>query len=153
MKNRCPNDSLDVWQRGVDTEAFHPRHRSQEMRERLSGGCPDATVLIYVGRLGFGETSATHVLMKACVQAFLCEKHPAQPCMRAQSCHAQLLVEQPRQHHHCTATLQSQPLLLSVSVVSGMRCQAIQQTASRSWSQTKVSYVPDSMNDQLSTKP
>mmetsp|Transcript_12544 Transcript_12544/g.37669 ORF Transcript_12544/g.37669 Transcript_12544/m.37669 type:complete len:523 (-) Transcript_12544:480-2048(-) len=56
VKNRCPNDSLDVWQRGVDTEAFHPRHRSQEMRERLSGGCPDATVLIYVGRLGFEKS-------------------------------------------------------------------------------------------------
>ena len=31
---------------------FHPRHRSQAMRERLSGGFPSAPILVYVGRLG-----------------------------------------------------------------------------------------------------
>jgi glycosyltransferase involved in cell wall biosynthesis len=40
-----------LWKRGVDTERFNPRHRSAAMRERLSGGCPDDTLLLYVGRL------------------------------------------------------------------------------------------------------
>lgn len=51
-RHRCSRSSLDVWQRGVDTNKFHPRHRSASMRERLSGGRPEATVLIYIGRLG-----------------------------------------------------------------------------------------------------
>jgi len=46
---------MDVWQRGVDTLLFHPRHRSDVMRERLSGGHPEDTILVYVGRLGAGE--------------------------------------------------------------------------------------------------
>lgn len=54
VANRCPGGSLDVWQRGVDTEAFHPRRRTAAMRARLSANRPDSTVLIYVGRLGSG---------------------------------------------------------------------------------------------------
>jgi phosphatidylinositol alpha 1,6-mannosyltransferase len=37
------------WMRGVDTEAFHPRHRSDEIRGELAPG--GATVVGYVGRL------------------------------------------------------------------------------------------------------
>jgi hypothetical protein len=54
LRNRCPAGRLDVWQRGVDTEEFHPRHRSAAMRERMSGGRPDSLILVYIGRLGPG---------------------------------------------------------------------------------------------------
>ena len=52
--------NLDLWQRGVDTETFHPSLTSQEMRSRLAGhlgrsrlsqGHPDSPLLLYVGRL------------------------------------------------------------------------------------------------------
>ena len=42
---------LDLWQRGVDTETFHPSLVSQEMRSRLSQGHPESPILLYVGRL------------------------------------------------------------------------------------------------------
>jgi len=45
-------ERLKLWRRGVDSERFSPGYRSQEMRERLSGGAPDAPLLVYVGRLG-----------------------------------------------------------------------------------------------------
>jgi glycosyltransferase involved in cell wall biosynthesis len=44
-------ERLKVWGRGVDTVQFHPRHRSDEWRHRLTGGHPDAPLLLYVGRL------------------------------------------------------------------------------------------------------
>jgi hypothetical protein len=53
-RNKCRPKSIDVWQRGVDTDVFHPRHRSAEMRVRLSDGHPEAPLLVYVGRLGAG---------------------------------------------------------------------------------------------------
>jgi len=40
-----------LWQRGVDTELFHPDRASRQMRHRLTDGNPDAPLLIYVGRL------------------------------------------------------------------------------------------------------
>ncbi len=40
-----------LWRRGVDAEAFHPRFRSPAMRAEMSGGKPEATLLLYVGRL------------------------------------------------------------------------------------------------------
>lgn len=43
--------NLRVWGRGVDTELFHPRHADPGWRERLSGGHPDAPLLVTVGRL------------------------------------------------------------------------------------------------------
>ncbi|HEY9831609.1 MAG TPA: glycosyltransferase family 1 protein [Stenomitos sp.] len=52
--------NLDLWQRGVDTETFHPSLVSQEMRSRLAGcqgqshlsqGHPEGPILLYVGRL------------------------------------------------------------------------------------------------------
>jgi glycosyltransferase involved in cell wall biosynthesis len=42
---------VKVWSHGVDTERFHPRHRSAAWRRRLTGGHPDAPLLLYVGRL------------------------------------------------------------------------------------------------------
>jgi glycosyltransferase involved in cell wall biosynthesis len=40
-----------LWQRGVDIETFHPRLRSDAMRQRLSQGHPESPLLLYVGRL------------------------------------------------------------------------------------------------------
>jgi glycosyltransferase involved in cell wall biosynthesis len=45
-------ERAELWQRGVDTELFQPHLASPEMRDRLSQGHPDSTLLIYVGRLG-----------------------------------------------------------------------------------------------------
>ncbi len=39
-----------VWGRGVDTARFGPHRRSEPWRTRLSGGCPEARLLLYVGR-------------------------------------------------------------------------------------------------------
>ncbi|WP_394120150.1 glycosyltransferase family 4 protein [Planococcus donghaensis] len=44
-------ERMQVWKRGVDTEQFHPRHSTAEMRTRLSGGQEDKILLLYVGRL------------------------------------------------------------------------------------------------------
>lgn len=40
------------WRGGVDTELFHPRQASHEMRARLTDGHPDNQLIISVGRLG-----------------------------------------------------------------------------------------------------
>ncbi|MEL7035156.1 MAG: glycosyltransferase family 1 protein [Cyanobacteria bacterium J06592_8] len=45
-------ERVDLWQRGVDTELFQPHKATPEMRDRLSQGHPDCTLLLYVGRLG-----------------------------------------------------------------------------------------------------
>lgn len=42
---------MQVWKKGVDSEAFHPRFRSDKMRARLTGNKPDQPVMIYAGRL------------------------------------------------------------------------------------------------------
>lgn len=42
---------VGLWGRGVDAEKFNPRYRSSSMREQLSDGHPDETILLYVGRL------------------------------------------------------------------------------------------------------
>lgn len=44
--------SIEVWKKGVCSETFHPRFRSDAMRARLSGGHPEAPILLSVGRLG-----------------------------------------------------------------------------------------------------
>ncbi|MDH7488202.1 MAG: glycosyltransferase family 1 protein [Anaerolineae bacterium] len=44
-------ERVQVWGRGVDTHRFNPAHRSAERRILLSGGHPEAPLLIYVGRL------------------------------------------------------------------------------------------------------
>ena len=42
---------VQLWQRGVDTELFHPRRSTDAMRDRLTQGHPTDKLLIYVGRL------------------------------------------------------------------------------------------------------
>jgi len=44
-------ERVDLWQRGVDTELFHPGLASREMRSRLSQNHPESPLLLYVGRL------------------------------------------------------------------------------------------------------
>jgi glycosyltransferase involved in cell wall biosynthesis len=44
-------ENCALWQRGVDTESFHPTLASEQMRFRLSGGRPQDPLLLYVGRL------------------------------------------------------------------------------------------------------
>lgn len=43
---------IRLWNKGVDSESFHPRFRSSEMRWRLSNGEPDKPLIVHVGRLG-----------------------------------------------------------------------------------------------------
>jgi glycosyltransferase involved in cell wall biosynthesis len=40
------------WRGGVDTDRFHPDTRRPDVRAALSGGHPEAPLLLYVGRLG-----------------------------------------------------------------------------------------------------
>jgi glycosyltransferase involved in cell wall biosynthesis len=42
---------LELWDPGVDAERFHPSRAAAEWRARLTGGNPDATILLSVGRL------------------------------------------------------------------------------------------------------
>ncbi|MFN6465691.1 MAG: glycosyltransferase family 4 protein [Nostoc sp. DedVER02] len=44
-------ERVDLWQRGVDTELFHPDLANVEMRSRLSKNHPESPLLLYVGRL------------------------------------------------------------------------------------------------------
>lgn len=42
----------DIWPPAVDAQdAFHPRYRSREMREKLTFGHPDDILILYVGRV------------------------------------------------------------------------------------------------------
>ncbi|KMT11101.1 hypothetical protein BVRB_5g111830 [Beta vulgaris subsp. vulgaris] len=45
-------NQIRLWNKGVDSESFHPRFRSLEMRSRLSNGDPDRPLIVHVGRLG-----------------------------------------------------------------------------------------------------
>ncbi|MFB2839444.1 glycosyltransferase family 4 protein [Floridanema evergladense] len=45
-------ERVDLWQRGVDTELFHPDTATEEMRSHLSQGHPQSPLLLYIGRLG-----------------------------------------------------------------------------------------------------
>jgi len=42
---------VKVWRKGIDTIRFNPRFKSDATRAMLSGGHPEAPLLIYVGRL------------------------------------------------------------------------------------------------------
>lgn len=44
-------ERLELWQRAVDTDRFHPRWADPDIRSKLSQGHSDATLLLYVGRL------------------------------------------------------------------------------------------------------
>ncbi|XP_039070346.1 sulfoquinovosyl transferase SQD2-like isoform X1 [Hibiscus syriacus] len=43
---------IRLWNKGVDSQSFHPRYRSHEMRLRLSNGEPEKPLIIHVGRFG-----------------------------------------------------------------------------------------------------
>ncbi|KAK6120287.1 hypothetical protein DH2020_045978 [Rehmannia glutinosa] len=43
---------IRLWNKGVDSDRFHPRFRCHEMRLRLSNGEPDRPLIVHVGRLG-----------------------------------------------------------------------------------------------------
>ncbi|KAG6554726.1 hypothetical protein Mapa_003745 [Marchantia paleacea] len=45
-------DKIGIWSKGVDSESFHPRFRSQEMRVKLTKGQPATPLIVHVGRLG-----------------------------------------------------------------------------------------------------
>jgi glycosyltransferase involved in cell wall biosynthesis len=40
-----------LWPKAVDTERYHPKNYSPEMRRKMSGGHPEAPLMLYVGRL------------------------------------------------------------------------------------------------------
>lgn len=52
--------NVGLWRRGVDASAFHPRFRSSAMRDEMTEGNPDSTVLLYVGRLS-DEKQIEHI--------------------------------------------------------------------------------------------
>ena len=52
--------NVGLWRRGVDANAFHPRFRSPAMREEMTEGNPESTVLLYVGRLS-DEKQIEHI--------------------------------------------------------------------------------------------
>lgn len=45
-------NKIRLWNKGVDSESFHPRFRSHEMRIRLTNGEPERPLIVHVGRLG-----------------------------------------------------------------------------------------------------
>ncbi|KAM7258094.1 hypothetical protein ACFE04_013835 [Oxalis oulophora] len=45
-------NKIRLWNKGVDSESFHPRFRNNEMRIRLSNGEPEKPLIVHVGRLG-----------------------------------------------------------------------------------------------------
>ncbi|KAL2642868.1 hypothetical protein R1flu_010455 [Riccia fluitans] len=45
-------EKIGIWSKGVDSESFHPRFRSHEMRVKLTKGQPAAPLIVHVGRLG-----------------------------------------------------------------------------------------------------
>ncbi|KAF3795576.1 Sulfoquinovosyl transferase [Nymphaea thermarum] len=45
-------NKIRLWSKGVDSESFHPRYQSEEMRIRLTNGEPQKPLIIHVGRLG-----------------------------------------------------------------------------------------------------
>lgn len=48
----APEESINVWKKGVCSDTFHPKNTCTEMRRRLSNGHPEAPLLLSVGRLG-----------------------------------------------------------------------------------------------------
>ncbi|MDO5033053.1 glycosyltransferase family 1 protein [Corynebacterium sp.] len=43
--------NVHLWPKAVDTEGYHPAKATAEMRERLTGGNPQAPLLTYIGRV------------------------------------------------------------------------------------------------------
>jgi sulfoquinovosyltransferase len=50
IEHGIPNCFL--WEKGIDTDLFHPKHFSQGMRERMTDGNPNDFLILYVGRIG-----------------------------------------------------------------------------------------------------
>ena len=44
--------NVDVWQKGIDTERFHPKYFDEHMRTLMTNGNTDCFLMLYVGRLG-----------------------------------------------------------------------------------------------------
>jgi glycosyltransferase involved in cell wall biosynthesis len=58
-------ERVHLWQRGVDTDLFHPRAASDTMRHRLTQGKPERPLLLYVGRLSAEkEVSRIRILLE-----------------------------------------------------------------------------------------
>ncbi|GFY93192.1 sulfoquinovosyldiacylglycerol 2 [Actinidia rufa] len=59
-------NKIRVWNKGVDSESFHPRYRCDVMRLRLTNGEPEKPLIVHVGRLGvekeFGSTQKVFAL-------------------------------------------------------------------------------------------
>ncbi|MYE27914.1 MAG: glycosyltransferase, partial [Chloroflexi bacterium] len=53
-------ENVGWWRRGVDAQAFHPRFRSPAMRDEMTEGNPESTLLLYVGRLS-DEKQIEHI--------------------------------------------------------------------------------------------
>ncbi|KAE8806988.1 putative glycosyltransferase [Hordeum vulgare] len=53
-------NKIRLWNKGVDSESFHPRFRNQEMRSMLTNGEPEKPLIIYVGRLGVEKSLDFH---------------------------------------------------------------------------------------------
>jgi len=43
---------VQVWQKGIDTDKFNPRFRSDAMRDKMTNGHRDSFLMTYIGRLG-----------------------------------------------------------------------------------------------------
>ncbi|QDP40385.1 glycosyltransferase family 4 protein [Radiobacillus deserti] len=43
--------NMQLWKRGVDINKYHPSHRNEDMRLRLTDGNPKDKLILYVGRL------------------------------------------------------------------------------------------------------
>ncbi|CAG9466828.1 unnamed protein product [Pedinophyceae sp. YPF-701] len=56
--------NIEVWKKGVDSDLFHPRFKSDAMRARLTAGHLGDFVMVYVGRLGHEKNldALKHVL-------------------------------------------------------------------------------------------
>ena len=50
LEHGVPNCFL--WEKGIDTERFHPKFQSAEMRARMTNGHPDDFLVVYIGRIG-----------------------------------------------------------------------------------------------------
>ncbi|KAF5936127.1 hypothetical protein HYC85_027256 [Camellia sinensis] len=46
-------NKIRLWNKGVDSESFYPKYRSQEMRIRLSNGEPERPLIIPEARIAF----------------------------------------------------------------------------------------------------
>jgi sulfoquinovosyltransferase len=42
---------VHLWDKGIDTKRFHPRHKNSDMRMRMTDGHPNDFLMVFVGRL------------------------------------------------------------------------------------------------------